>query len=122
MIFAGAPTGTLLQFETNIIHYNEIELKGSEWIVVGGFVDVKMVHAALEMIRTRKAPAADLITHRYSLQYLVQALITSEKRSHEALGGKAASKSVGIQVEGENKRLTLIQNGQNCKFLRVKGF
>ena len=32
-------------------------------------------------------------------------------RPHEALGGKTPAEACGIKVEGENKWLTLIQNG-----------
>jgi L-iditol 2-dehydrogenase len=78
VIFGGAPKGTTVQIDPNIIHYNEISLIGTEWIGVGGFLDARMCHLALEMIRTGKAPVERLITHRYLLDEIHEALQAAE--------------------------------------------
>lgn len=36
-------------------------------------------------------------------------------RSHEGLQGKTPTKACGIEIEGKNKWLTLIQNASQCK-------
>ena len=73
VIFGGAPEGTTVQIDPNIIHYNEVTLVGSSWLGAGGFLDARMCHVAVEMIRSGKVPVERLITGRFPLQKIHEA-------------------------------------------------
>jgi L-iditol 2-dehydrogenase len=51
----------------NIIHYKEIELTGSYWVGVPPHGNLDLYGVALDLIRQKKVPVADLITHRMGL-------------------------------------------------------
>jgi len=78
VIFGGTPSGTMLQIDPNVIHYNELALVGTEWVGVGGFLDARMCHVALEMIRSGEVPVEKLITHKYPLAQIHDAFETVE--------------------------------------------
>jgi len=80
VIFGGAPTGTMIQLDPNLVHYNEVSLLGSEWIGAGGFLDARMCHVALEMIQSRRIPVDRLISHRYALEQIHEAFRAIENR------------------------------------------
>jgi|SRR5208282_3449534 len=81
VIFGGAPEGTVIQIDPNVIHYNEVSLVGSEWVGVGGFLDARMCDVALEMIRSGKIPVERLISHKYPLDRIHEAIETVERMS-----------------------------------------
>jgi L-iditol 2-dehydrogenase len=74
VIFGGAPKGTMVQLDPNILHYNEVAIVGTEWIGVGGFLDVKMCHVALDMIRSGRIPVEKLVSHKYPLERIHEAI------------------------------------------------
>jgi L-iditol 2-dehydrogenase len=73
VIFGGTSEGTTVQIDPNKIHYNEVTLVASSWLGAGGFLDAKMCHVALEMIRSGKIPVERLITHKFRLERIHEA-------------------------------------------------
>lgn len=81
LLFGGGGEGLMTEIDPNWIHYNEIELTGSEWIGVGRHADPKLYKIAVDLIRTGKVPVRKLISHRMPLSKVHEAydLIRSGK-------------------------------------------
>lgn len=76
LFFGGLPSGQSLDIDPNIIHYNQISLKGSYSYTPQTF------QKALELIQGGIVNVSKLITHHYSLDNLKDAIIkTSETDS-----------------------------------------
>lgn len=72
-LFAGFSTGVKAEIDVNAIHYNEL-------LVTGAFGLTRLhFENALNMLSTRKADFEDLITHRYSLADISEAIATAEQ-------------------------------------------
>lgn len=76
VIFGGAPTGTTMPLDPNIIHYGEIILTGSSG--VGGRVE--LFSMALDIISSKKIPVAKLVTHRFPLEQIQRAYEATENK------------------------------------------
>jgi L-iditol 2-dehydrogenase len=63
VLFAGVEKGKKFTIDTNIIHYNEVMIIGSEWVGIDP-PNYKLYELALELIASRVAPVKELITHR----------------------------------------------------------
>ena len=64
VLFAGVPRGVTVQVDTNLIHYKESMVVGSEWIGVVNR-DFRLYKLALDLIASGAAPVGRLITHRF---------------------------------------------------------
>lgn len=69
-IFGGTPKGVTVQFEPNIIHYNETFLTGTS-----GYTYAHYSKAA-QIVAAHKIPLKKLITHRFSLDRIHDAIKT----------------------------------------------
>jgi L-iditol 2-dehydrogenase len=97
VIFGGAPLGTVLELDPNIIHYSEIYLTGSSgvgyWyglteIQTGTPIRRNMIlyQAALKFIADGKIPISKLITHRFPLDDISKAFeIIRDKKGIKAI-------------------------------------
>ncbi len=74
VLFSGFRQGTTVTFDPNIIHYGELILTGSYWLGLPPRADPGLYRKALELIGTGRAPVGELISHRFSLEELEQAL------------------------------------------------
>ncbi len=79
VIFGGAPQGSVVQLDPNIIHYREIELTGSNWI---GTLDIniQLYQEALDLIASKKVPVAEFVTHRFTLDEIRKAFQVQENK------------------------------------------
>ncbi|MDQ3227029.1 MAG: zinc-binding dehydrogenase [Chloroflexota bacterium] len=68
VLFGGYDRGVQTMLDLNIIHYKEIELTGSYWVGVPPFGNLDLYGVAMNLIREKKVPVADLITHRMQLE------------------------------------------------------
>jgi L-iditol 2-dehydrogenase len=76
LYFGGLPQNLALDIDPNIIHYNQVTLKGSYSYTIETFRD------ALKLIEAGRIEVAKLITHRFPLEKLKEAIIkASEKDS-----------------------------------------
>jgi len=97
VIFGGAPLGTILELDPNIIHYGEICLTGSSgvgyWYGLTGVQkgtptrrNMMLYRAALEFIATGKIPVSKIITHRFVLDEICKAFeIIRDKNGIKAI-------------------------------------
>ena len=67
-IFGGTPKGLTTQFEPNIIHYNETFLTGSSGYTYDHYTK------AAQMVASHKIPLKKLITHRFDLSRIHDAI------------------------------------------------
>ncbi len=67
VLFGGYDRGVQTMLDLNIIHYKEIELTGSYWVGVPPFGNLDLYGVAMNLIREKKVPVAELITHRMGL-------------------------------------------------------
>ena len=79
VLFAGAPEGTTVQLDPNIIHYGEVTLTGSSWLGVAE-VNLNLYRETLDFIGLKKFPLAELITHRFTLDEIHKAFQVQENR------------------------------------------
>lgn len=79
VIFAGAPEGTLVGLDPNIIHYGEVMLTGSSWVGTTE-VNIKLYQEALDLIASKRIPVAKLITHRFTLDEIHKAFQVQENK------------------------------------------
>ncbi len=79
VIFGGAPQGSVVQLDPNIIHYREIELTGSNWI---GTLDIniQLYQEALDLIASKKVPVAEFVTHRFTLDEIHKGFQVQENK------------------------------------------
>ncbi|MGQ9721654.1 MAG: zinc-binding dehydrogenase [Candidatus Jordarchaeum sp.] len=79
VIFGGAPQGSIVQLDPNIIHYREVELTGSNWI---GTIEInlQLYQEALDLIASKKVPVAEFITHRFTLDEIHKAFQVQENK------------------------------------------
>jgi L-iditol 2-dehydrogenase len=68
VLFGGYDRGVQTTLDLNIIHYKEIEMTGSYWVGVSPYANLALYGVALKLIRDKKIPVADLITHRMKLE------------------------------------------------------
>lgn len=80
VIFGGAPEGTVVPLDPNVIHYNEIILTGSSWVGVPPYFNIKLYNEALELIASKKVPVGELITHRFPLDQIRRAFEIIDKK------------------------------------------
>ena len=73
LFFGGLPSGQNLDIDPNIIHYNQISLKGSYSYTPQTF------QKALELIQEGIVDVSKLITHHYSLDNLKDAIIKASE-------------------------------------------
>jgi len=74
VLFGGGPKGTTVEIDPNWIHYNEISLMGSHWVGIGSHKEHRLHSVALGIIASKKVPVARLVTERYSLAQLDEAI------------------------------------------------
>ena len=67
-IFAGSPPGSTLTLDPNVIHYGELTITGSSGHTA------YHVHRAVDVLARRIVDAGKLITHRFALSEITQAL------------------------------------------------
>jgi len=79
IIFAGAPEGTIVRLDPNIIHYGEVTLTGSSWVGVN-VKHMKLYQVAFNLIASKKVPVAELITHRFTLDEILKAFQVQESK------------------------------------------
>lgn len=79
VLFAGAPEGTTVQLDPNIIHYGEVTLTGSFWLGVAE-VSLDLYRETLDLIDSKEFPLAELITHRFTLDEIHKAFQVQENR------------------------------------------
>jgi len=89
VIFAGVEKGIKLSIDTNIIHYNEASIIGSEWVGVDG-QNRKLYRLALELISSGVAPVKKLITHRFKFS------VEEIKKAFEIIRSVKGLKSIVI--------------------------
>lgn len=79
VIFGGAPQGSIVQIDPNIIHYREVELTGSNWI---GTIDIniQLYQEALDLIASKKVPVAEFVTHRFNLDEIHKGFQVQENK------------------------------------------
>ena len=72
-LFGGFKHGSTATIDPNLIHYKEIFMTGSYWVgIPGKFSDRKYYDKALQLIAEKTVPVGELITHRFSLDDIVQ--------------------------------------------------
>ena len=72
-LFAGFLTGVKAELDVNAIHYNEL-------VVTGAFGLTRLhFENALQLLSTRTAEFKSMITHRYSLTDIAEAIATAEQ-------------------------------------------
>jgi len=86
ILFAGVEKGKKFTIDTNVIHYNEAVIIGSEWIGVDP-PNYKLYDLALELIAKGVVPVKELITHR--VRFAVE-----EIKNFEMIRNKKTLKSV----------------------------
>jgi len=79
VIFGGAPEGTTVRLDPNIIHYGEVTLTGSFWVGAAE-INIKLYKEALNLIASKKVPVAKLITHRFTLDEIHKAFQLQENK------------------------------------------
>jgi len=79
VIFGGAPEGSIVRLDPNIIHYGEIVLTGSYWVGTMD-VNIQLYREALDLIASKKVPVAEFITHRFPLDEINKAFQVQESR------------------------------------------
>jgi L-iditol 2-dehydrogenase len=72
-LFAGFSTGVQAELDVNAIHYNELVVTGSFGLTRLHF------ERALGLLSSRKAAFESIITHRFALSEIAEALTTAEK-------------------------------------------
>jgi len=75
VIFGGAPLGTTVPLDPNVIHYGEIILTGSSGIGKR----MELFPMALEIIASKKVRVGGLITHHFPLDQIHEAFETVEQ-------------------------------------------
>lgn len=97
VIFGGAPLGTVLELDPNIIHYSEICLTGSSgvgyWYGLTGIQkgtptrrNMILYRASMKFIADGKIPVSKLITHRLPLDDILKAFeIIRDKKGIKAI-------------------------------------
>lgn len=71
-LFGGLPAGSLVELDTNMIHYKEL-------VVSGAHGSLPRHHRrALELIATGRVPAKDFISHRFALDETQEAFSVAE--------------------------------------------
>jgi len=78
VLFGGAPEGTIVELDPNIIHYGEILLTGSYWVGVRPYHNVELYKKAVDLISSQKVPVNKLITHRFALDEIHEAFRVQE--------------------------------------------
>ncbi len=81
VIFGGAPKGTIVELDPNLLHYSEIELTGSSWVGIPPHHNPKLYPLALDFIGSKKIQVGQLITHRFPLEEIQRAFELVEKKS-----------------------------------------
>ncbi len=81
VLFGGAPHGTTVTFDPNIIHYGEIALVGSSWIGLPPRQNVKLYNEALDLMASKQVPVGELITHRFPLDKILEAFEATKDRT-----------------------------------------
>jgi L-iditol 2-dehydrogenase len=76
-LFAGFPSGAMAQVDANLIHYKELSISGSSNSTISEYKQ------ALRLISTGRVKVAPLVTHRFSLTMIDEALAAAA--SPEAL-------------------------------------
>ena len=67
------PKGTKISLDSNWLHYNQIAITGSFSSTPA------MLHKAARLATNRQVDLSKLITHRYSLDNIEEALLATEK-------------------------------------------
>ena len=80
VIFGGAPKGTIVELDPNLLHYSEIELTGSSWIGIPPHHNPQLYPLALGLIGSKKIQVGQLITHRFPLEEIHKAFELVEKK------------------------------------------
>jgi L-iditol 2-dehydrogenase len=76
VLFAGFEYNKVIQIDPNVLHYGEIILTGSYWVGLRPHPRLELYQRALDLIASRQVPVAELITHRFALGDIKQALET----------------------------------------------
>jgi L-iditol 2-dehydrogenase len=74
VLFAGFEYNKVIQIDPNLLHYGEVILTGSYWVGIRPHPKLELYQTALDLIASKQAPVADLITHRFPLSEIKQAL------------------------------------------------
>jgi L-iditol 2-dehydrogenase len=72
-LFAGVPKDYRFLLDTNWIHYNQISIRGAFGCAPSGLRD------AAKMAGTGKIDLSGLVTHRYSISEIQEAVVATEK-------------------------------------------
>ncbi len=81
VLFGGAVAGTEVTIDPNVIHYNELNLTGSAGVGrPASRRNVALFTKALEMLAGGDVPGDKLITHRFNLEQVEEAIAVTEKR------------------------------------------
>jgi L-iditol 2-dehydrogenase len=72
-VFAGMPKETRISLDPNWLHYNQISVTGSFSSTPA------MLHKAARLAANRQVDLSKIITHRYSLDNIQEALLATEK-------------------------------------------
>ena len=72
-IFAGMPKETKISLDSNWLHYNQIAITGSFSSTPA------MLHKAARLAANRQVDLSKMITHRYSLDNIEEALLATER-------------------------------------------
>ncbi len=79
VIFGGAPEGSMVRIDPNIIHYKEVVLTGSSW--VGAMdINIQLYQEALDLIASKRVPVAKFVTHRFALDEIHKAFQVQENK------------------------------------------
>jgi len=79
VIFGGAPEGTIVRLDPNIIHYGEVTLTGSFWVGAAE-INIELYKEAINLIASKRVPVAKLITHRFTLDEIHKAFQAQENK------------------------------------------
>ncbi len=74
VLFAGFEYNTKVSFDPNIVHYNEVTLMGSYGVGLGQQRDLGLFERAVETLAAGSLPVSELVTHRFPLEQLREAL------------------------------------------------
>lgn len=74
VVFGGSPRGTTVTIDPNILHYSEACLIGSE-----GYT-IRMYETAFNLITKHKINVKKLISHKYKLDNLLEAIAMAQKK------------------------------------------
>lgn len=80
VLFGGAPEGTIVELDPNIIHYGEIVLTGSYWVGIPPNHNINLYKVVVDLISSKKAPVSDLITHSFPLDEIHKAFQVQESK------------------------------------------